>query len=409
MTGCKLSYKLFIMFTHIRTFFTNRQSFAIGMVFISVGFLFGNWATLIPYIKQKFDLDDAQLGLLLLSMPIGATVMNPFSTYFINRFGMLNTTILGLILLVVTYILPVTFAYLPLVSVGLVLVGMSLSVTNVAMNTCVTSLEHQYGINIMSTCHGMFSAGLMFGSIAASILRGMQIEPVLQMTFIAVVITALVMLLRHTILSIHNEKYKEEGEDGGTPTGGTPLGAKFILPKGALLLMILISLCTNVTEGTMADWTAVYMRDVVQTDDYFIGWGLAGYSMFMALGRFLGDALIPRFGGNAVLRTGGIIAALGIVLAIIFPYTMTSTLGFMLVGAGVSCGAPILYGSAARVPGMAKGAGLATMNTFSMGGFLAGPVLIGFISKSVNLPFAFSIVAVLAIVWAFLVNKVKLY
>jgi MFS family permease len=397
------------MFTHIRTFFTNRQSFAIGMVFISVGFLFGNWATLIPYIKQKFDLDDAQLGLLLLSMPIGATVMNPFSTYFINRFGMLNTTILGLILLVVTYILPVTFAYLPLVSVGLVLVGMSLSVTNVAMNTCVTSLEHQYGINIMSTCHGMFSAGLMFGSISASILRGMQIEPVLQMTFIAVVITALVMLLRHTILSIHNEKYTEEGEDGGTPTGGTPLGAKFILPKGALLLMILISLCTNVTEGTMADWTAVYMRDVVQTDDYFIGWGLAGYSMFMALGRFLGDALIPRFGGNAVLRTGGIIAALGIVLAIIFPYTMTSILGFMLVGAGVSCGAPILYGSAARVPGMAKGAGLATMNTFSMGGFLAGPVLIGFISKSVNLPFAFSIVAVLAIVWAFLVNKVKLY
>jgi len=397
------------MFTHLRTFFTNRQSFAIGMVFISVGFLFGNWATLIPYIKQKFDLDDAQLGLLLLSMPIGATVMNPFSTYFINRFGMLNTTIFGLIMLVVTYILPVSFAYLPFVSAGLVLVGMSLSVTNVAMNTCVTSLEHQYCINIMSTCHGMFSAGLMLGSIAASILRGMKIEPVLQMTFIAVVITALVMLLRPTILAIHNKKNTEEGDDGGTPPGGTPPGAKFILPKGALFLMILISLCTNVTEGTMADWTAVYMRDVVQTDDYFIGWGLAGYSMFMSLGRFLGDALIPRFGGNAVLRTGGIIAALGIFLAIIFPYTITSILGFMLVGAGVSCGAPILYGSAARVPGMAKGAGLATMNTFSMAGFLAGPVLIGFISKSVNLSFAFSIVAILAIVWAFLVNRVKLY
>jgi MFS family permease len=392
------------MLTHLRTFFTHRQSLAIGMVFISVGFLFGNWATLIPYIKQKFDLDDAQLGLLLLSMPIGATVMNPFSTYFINRFGMLNTTIFGLILLVVTYILPVSFYYLPLVSAGLVLVGISLSVTNVAMNTCVTSLEHQYGINIMSTCHGMFSAGLMFGSITASILRGMKIEPVFQMTVIAVVITALVILLRPTILGIHEEKFIDEGGDGETS-----LGAKFILPKGALLLMVLISLCTNVTEGTMADWTAVYMREIVHTDDYFIGWGLAGYSMFMSLGRFLGDALIPRFGGNAVLCIGGIIAALGIVLAIIFPYTITSILGFTLVGAGVSCGAPILYGSAARVPGMAKGAGLATLNTFSMGGFLAGPVLIGFISKSVNLPFAFSMVAVLAIVWVFLVNRVKLF
>ncbi|MDZ7935523.1 MAG: MFS transporter [Emticicia sp.] len=387
------------MITHLRTFFTHRQSLAIGMVFISVGFLFGNWATLIPYIKQKFDFNDAQLGLLLLSFPIGATVMNPFSTFFINRFGMLNTTILGLILLATTYILPVSFDSLPLVSGALVLVGMCLSVTNVAMNTCVTSLEHQYGINIMSTCHGMFSAGLMFGSIAASILRGMKIEPVLQMAVIAVVITALVLLLRPTILGIHEEKITEEESSQ----------AKFILPKGALLLMILISLCTNVTEGTMADWTAVYMRDIVQTDDYFIGWGLAGYSMFMSLGRFVGDALIPRFGGNAVLRIGGIIAALGIILAIILPYTITAILGFTLVGAGVSCGAPILYGSAARVPGMAKGAGLATMNTFSMGGFLAGPVLIGFISKSINLPFAFSIVAVLALVWAFLVNRVKLY
>lgn len=387
------------MLTHLRTFFTHRQSLAIGMVFISVGFLFGNWATLIPYIKQKFDLNDAQLGLLLLSFPIGATVMNPFSTFFINRFGMLNTTIIGLILLATTFVCPVGASWLPLTSFSLIIVGMCLSVTNVAMNTCVTSLEHQYGINIMSTCHGMFSAGLMFGSIAASILRGMKIEPALQMAVIAVVITALVLLLRPTILGIHEEKIVEDENNQ----------AKFILPKGALLLMILISLCTNVTEGTMADWTAVYMRDIVQTDDYFIGWGLAGYSMFMSLGRFVGDALIPRFGGNAVLRTGGIIAALGITLAIIFPYTITAILGFTLVGAGVSCGAPILYGSAARVPGMAKGAGLATMNTFSMGGFLAGPVLIGFISKSINLPFAFSIVAVLALVWAFLVNRVKLY
>lgn len=325
--------------------------------------------------------------------------MNPFSTFFINRFGMLNTTIIGLVLLATTFVFPVGASWLVLTSISLIIVGMCLSVTNVAMNTCVTSLEHQYSINIMSTCHGMFSAGLMFGSIAASILRGMKVEPVLQMGVIAVVITAMVLLLRPTILGIHEEKITE---DENTQ-------AKFILPKGALLLMILISLCTNVTEGTMADWTAVYMRDIVQTDDYFIGWGLAGYSMFMSLGRFVGDALIPRFGGNAVLRTGGIIAALGITLAIIFPYTITAILGFTLVGAGVSCGAPILYGSAARVPGMAKGAGLATMNTFSMGGFLAGPVLIGFISKSVSLPFAFSIVAVLALVWAFLVNRVKLY
>jgi MFS family permease len=159
----------------------------------------------------------------------------------------------------------------------------------------------------------------------------------------------------------------------------------------------------------MADWTAVYMRDVVQTNAYAVGWGLAGYSMFMALGRFLGDNLIPKYGSNNMLKIGGIVAALGILLAVLLPNTATAIIGFALVGAGVSCAAPILYGSAARIPNMAQGAGLATMNTFSIGGFLAGPVVIGFISKATSLPIAIGVIAVLALLWAFLSGKVKLY
>ena len=54
-------------------------------------------------------------------------------------------------------------------------------------------------------------------------------------------------------------------------------------------------LCSNFTEGTMADWTAVYMK-VVQTNAYFIGWGLAAYSFCMALGRLMGDGIVPLLG-----------------------------------------------------------------------------------------------------------------
>ena len=385
------------MFKHLSTFFFHRQSLAVAMVFTSMGVLFGSWATLIPFIKQKYALDDAQLGLLLLCIPVGAAGMNPFTTILINRFGMRNTTIVGLIFMAIFYAMPVSIDYLPLVAFSLFLVGISIATTNVAMNTCVTSLEHQYNINIMSTCHGMFSAGLMLGSILTSFTQGLKILPAYYMWSIAIFLIVLALFIRPTVMSIHEEKIQQSE------------GAKFVFPKGPLLLMILISLCTNISEGTMADWTAVFMRDVVQTQDYFIGWGLAGYSLCMSLGRFAGDALIPRYGGNKVLRVGGIIAALGIALAVLLPYTATAILGFAMVGAGVSCGAPILYGSSARVPGMAKGAGLATMNTFSMAGFLAGPVLIGFVSKSINLSFAFMLIGGLVLVWVLLVNKVKLY
>lgn len=388
------------MFKHLKTYFLHKHSLAIGAAFWSVGFLFGNWATFIPHIKVKFGLNDAELGLLLLSLPFGAMTFNPVAAYLINKFGMRKTHIIGLFLLPIFYTIPLNAPILPLVSLGLVLTGMGISFLNVAMNTCATAVEHQDEINIMSTSHGMFSIGLMLGSVVSSLAIGVGFLPSYTIFSAAILVLLLAIITRNSILELHEEPLEKAKSTSKT---------KFSLPKGALLTMILISICTNVTEGAMADWTAVYMRDVVHTNSYFIGWGLAGYSLFMALGRFVGDGLIPRIGQNKILIGGGILSALGIVLSIFLPFTFTSILGFAMVGAGVSCAAPILYGSAARVPNMAKGAGLATMNTFSMAGFLLGPVVIGFISKAISLPFAFGLVAILALIWSVLSRQVKLY
>lgn len=385
------------MTTHLKTYFTHSRSLAIGAIFASVGFLFGNWVTWIPYVKQKFALDDAQLGLLLLSMPLASTLTNPLSTVIINRFGMRATTIWGLVVMALAYSLPINVPYLWMTSAALGLMGIGIAITNVAMNTCVTSIERQDGIFIMSTSHGMFSGGGMLGSALASILMGFKVPPVIHVAAVSITILVLVLLVRSIIMGIQEEKRQSEDE------------AKFAWPNRVLLGMIAISLCTNITEGTMADWTAVYMRDIVQSNEFFIGWGFASYALFMASGRFVGDALIPQYGSRKVLVSGGILAAVGILIAVLLPHTLTAILGFGLVGAGVSCGAPILYGSAARVPGMAKGAGLATMNTFSLAGFLAGPALIGLISDAFSLSFAIGLVAVLALIWAFLSNRADLY
>ncbi len=385
------------MTTHLKTYFTHSRSLAIGAIFASVGFLFGNWVTWIPYVKQKFGLDDAQLGLLLLSLPLASTLTNPLSTVVINRFGMRATTIWGLVAMALAYSLPVNVPYLWMTSAALGMMGIGIAFTNVAMNTCVTSIERQDSIFIMSTSHGMFSGGGMLGSALASVLMGFKVPPAVHVAAVTGTILALVVLVRPIIMGIHEEKRQSEG------------GAKFVWPNRVLMGMIAISLCTNITEGTMSDWTAVYMRDVVKSNDFFIGWGFACYAFFMASGRFVGDALIPQYGSRKVLVTGGIVAAFGILLAVLLPYTTTAILGFGLVGAGVSCGAPILYGSAARVPGMAKGAGLAAMNTFSLAGFLVGPALIGLISNAYSLSFAIGLVAVLALIWAFLSNRAHLY
>ncbi len=387
------------MFEHLtKDFFRNKRSLAIGFCFIAVGLLFGGWATFVPFIKSKFGFDDAQLGVLLLSMPFGALAMNPVAAALVRKAGMKTTTLLGFVLLNIAFSLIFFQNSLYTLPIVLFMCGSGIAITNVAMNTVVGALEEFEQVKIMSTCHGLFSLGLMIGSFMASYASGYGLHPSTYMLALAISLCLIMVFTRPIIFTIHDKNADVKIEKG-----------KFSIPKGTFLWMIIISLCINITEGTMADWTAVYMRDVVKSSPYFIGLGLTGYSFFMALGRFLGDYLVPTYGANKVLYIGSILSMLGLLIAIVFPFALVTIFGFALVGAGVSCGAPILYASAARTPGMPAGSGLAVMNTFAMGGFLFGPVLIGFISELSSLQISFSCVAVLGLVWFFYARKIALF
>ncbi len=379
-------------------FLGNRQSRAIGSAFFSIGFLFGSWATFIPFVKERFGFNDADLGLILLAMPIGSVTMNLVGAWLVSRIGMKTTAIAGMIGMALAFTIPLNSSVVYLLPVGLYFCGAGISITNIAINMGVTNIEADQKINIMSTCHGMFSVGLMIGSLLASVGRGMGANPGYYIAGIAIIVILLALSVKPTIFKIVEEVETHAAS-----------ASKFILPTGAFLLMVLIGVFGNIAEGTMADWSSVYMRDVVKTSPYFVGWGLSGYSLFMALGRLYGDSLIPKIGANKVLIYGGLLSAFGIAMALIYPATVTAIIGFAIVGAGVSCAAPILYASSARVPGVSKGTGLAVLNTFAMGGFMAGPVLIGFVSEATSLSFAFGIVMLLALAWAYLSSKVRLF
>ena len=384
---------------HLGVFIRHRESLAVGAAFILLGFLFGNWATMIPHVKQLYELDDASLGLLLLCMPLGAMIFNPFAAMLIQRYGMRKITFLSMLFISLAYMIPLSIFYFPIVPLGLVLSGLGITALNVSMNTCASSIEQHEKINIMSTCHGLFSIGLMSGSLAGSTSVASGIFPGWHMAIMGVFGIILALLVRPVILSLYEAPFVSDSDQK----------FRLILPKGALLLMILISICINFTEGTMADWTTLFMKEVVQSNPYFFGWGLAGYSLLMALGRFSGDALIPKFGGNKILIAGAFLTVSGLLISIFIPETVFAIIGFAFVGLGVSCGAPILYASAGRIPDMPKGTGLAIMNTFAMGGFLIGPVIIGFISNLTNLMVAFGFVALLAVFWLIFASRVRLY
>jgi MFS family permease len=390
-------------FSHILVYFSHRQAVSVGYAFVLMGALFGTWATFIPWLKQRNNINDAKLGLLLLCFPIGATLFNPLSAWVISKLDMRKATKLGIVLLPFAYCLPLNMPNVPLIGFGLVCCGMAVAQLNIAMNTCVSAIESNDKIKIMSTSHGMFSIGLTIGSLIASLSYGYGISPNIHIIVVALFFIIGLYFVKEQIDSIKNpvieNKIKEKVGQVKTDSG--------IMRN--VFNMVIISVCANMTEGAMADWTGVYMKDIVNASPYFIGWGLSAYSLFMSLGRFSGDGLQPVFGSKNLLLFGCISVACGLIICILFPYTFMCIIGFAIVGFGISFNSPIMYGSAARIPGMGEGKGLALLNSFGMIGFLGGPVLIGFISNGLGLKIAFLLIVLLASLAGIFTRILKLY
>lgn len=348
-------------------------------------------------MRARFGLDEAQLGMLLFCLPLGVTLSNPLAAFSIRRFGLRRSTLGSLYAAAFCFILPVVSPNVWLTATSLLVCGVLFSVLNNTMNTCATEYEEQAHVRILSSCHGMWSFGAMAGSALSGTLTGLGVLPAAYMFSMFVLLTLTGMGIGQRLTQVREPHSKEARRDSPA----------FAWPTPFLWSLIVLSLCTNLTEGSMADWAAVYLRDVLHAAPWLTGYGFASYAFCMAAGRFLGDALLTRYSNATILRVGGLTVATGLALAVLLPYTPVVFAGFALVGAGVSLGAPILYGSAARAPGMAPGAGLAVMNTFAMAGFLAGPTVIGFLAKSFGLQVAFLIVAGTALFWAWKSQSVR--
>ena len=379
---------------NIRTFFTTPAALAVGLVFASDSLLFGSWVGHIPYIKDKLAINDAELGLTLFAMPVGLLLMNPVTGLIVARLGEARTCFWAAMGLCIGMSIPINAPNPVILAAGLLLVGMSGALINVGMNTLATNVEKLYGISIMSSCHGMWSLGGVIGSGLAGAAIALHIAPPIHVMSMIAVIFGLTFALQLTLKII-------PGQSAGAS------GASFVLPNRDLLVMILIGFAVAMGEGVAFDWSAVYLRDNAGATTQIAALGFAAFSLTMTTGRFLGDAIIPTVGPKRFLTIGGIVAASGLLLAILVPHPVVVLLGFALLGAGCSLGAPILYAASLRIPGIAPAAGLATFATFSFIGFLAGPPIIGFVSESIGLIWGLVLVGALLIVSALLARVVK--
>ena len=349
------------------------------LIFLVSGIGMAAWAPMVPYAKARLGLDDAQLGLILLAFGGGPMVSMPFVGWLSHRLGNRRVIVASGWLLCLA--LPV-LAWAPSVIVlvaALLYFGVMLGAVDVAMNAHAVEVERRDGRALMSGFHGLFSVGGLGGAAAMSALLASGMPLSLAALAISVLLAALVLYLRGGLLP---------GADGAADRH-----APFRVPHGLVLLLGLLCFVSFMAEGSMLDWSAVFLRDFRGFAPSSAGIGYACFSVAMALGRLAGDRLIQRVGPVWAVRAGAYLAAAGFALAASVAWPGAALCGFVLVGLGASNIVPAMISAAGRLRGTSPAVAIAAVTMLGYAGLLSGPALIGFISRLGGLPLALAVVA----------------
>ncbi|MGV9695423.1 MFS transporter [Streptomyces sp. NPDC003470] len=359
-----------------------RARYAVAAVFAVHGAVTGSFATRVPWIQDHAGVSAGQLGLALAFPALGASVAMPLAGSVSHRFGA-RTALRGLLALwTLALVLPSLAPNLLTLCLALFVYGASAGMSDVAMNALGVEVENRLNKSIMSGLHGMWSAGALTGSAAGTIAAHLGADARLHHVLAAAVLTVLGVTACTWVLDL------QPAEDEDPPP-------RFALPPRSAVLIGAVGFCAVFAEGASLDWSAVYLRDQLETSAGLAAACTTGFTLTMAVARLAGDRVVDRFGAVRTVRVSGVLATLGGVLVVVGGHPAVAMSGFALMGLGIAVVVPLCFAAAGRAgsnPSLAI-AGVATI-TYTSG--LVAPSAIGGLAQATSLVVSFGLVTVLA-------------
>lgn len=367
---------------------------AVTVFFFVSGFVYANWASSIPHLQQKLHLTDAALGTLLISLPAGLMLTMPLSAWLIGKYKSRNI-VLGGAILYVLLLSCIGFAdKVWQMAIVLFAFGASRNLFNISINTQSIGVQQLYQKSIIASFHGVWSIASLAGAGFASILISLGVMPEFRLVLVTGLSLVLIMIFWGNTLEIATNV------DAKKPA--------FALPDKSLLNLGLIAFCCMLCEGTMSDWSGIYLSKELHLSKGYVNMGYVAYLGCMTSGRLLGDWLANQLGNKKLLLISSLLLGLGALLIASFHSLIPAILGFMLCGFGVSCVVPFLFSHAGKSASMSSGVAIAAVSTIGYLGFLIGPPLVGFLSNAFGLRYTYFLVVALAGVMGVLIGRIRM-
>lgn len=359
-----------------------RARFAIAAVFCVHGAVTGSFATRIPWIQDHAQLSAGTLGVALAFPALGAALAMPLAGRINHRFGARAALRALLALWTLSLVLPGLAPNLPALCSALFVFGAAAGMADVAMNALGVETENRLGRSVMSSLHGMWSVGALLGSAAGTVAAHAGADARLHHLAAALALTAAGLVAVRGVLDLRSD------QDTAAPP-------HFALPPKSALLIGGIGFCAVFAEGASLDWSAVYLRDVLDTGAGPAAASTTAFALTMALARLAGDRVVDRFGAVRTVRAGGVLATAGGLIVVSVREPVAAMAGFGLLGLGIAVVVPLAFAAAAR-SGPAPAQAIAGVATITYTSGLIAPSAIGAVADASSLVVSFGLVTLLA-------------
>jgi MFS family permease len=259
----------------------------------------------------------------------------------------------------------------------------------VAINAIGAAAEKAAGRSIMSMLHAWFCVGTFSGAMFSSLLASYDVTPLPHFILISLLLAAVLWISCGALPEDRSAQAPEK--------------KRFTLPHGHLVVLGVIGFCGAIAEGSLIDWSTVYMHDQMRASEGIAPLGFAAFSLLMLAARLVCDRLKDRFGARSVVAIGALLAAAGIFISIYAPNIAVAIVGFGIAGAGLAAVFPFVYGAAAKHGSTA----LAGVATLGYSGALLGPPAVGFTAQHFGMQAALGFIGLLSIGVALAASRAK--
>ena len=361
-----------------------RERRAVSIAFLAFGAVMGSWVPRLPALKDHLHISDGQVGYALLTVSLGAVIGAGVARIVLGR-GARAWVRGGTIAVCASLVLPGLAGSFIQLLVSLLVLGGCAGFIDLLENAQGADLERTVGRPLINGFHGYWSLGAFAGAVLAGAAALAGVPPLLHFALAAIVAA---VASAYFLRDLPNTS-------SGAPRPA-PSGAGRYWLTGFVIAVAAISFCSILVEGGTADWSPLYLRELSHADPGVAAAGFAAFALAATLVRFRADLLTARTSPAVVARLGGMIAALGLVLAIAVPALPGAIAGFALVGIGTAVLVPLAFSAGANLG--ASGTALTLVLAAGYSGSIAGPAMIGNVADRFGLRIAMGIPLVAALV-----------